>query len=98
MEEKDLINSTIASSSQLFGEEVQVMEKEMFLTWLREKVQDLLDHDFNRLVGLLYRIDVYESKARECFGKSNKEIAACLAELIWERQLQKAKSRFDNGQ
>lgn len=94
MEEQDLIKRAMAGSSLLFGNEEQVMEKELFMTWLREKVQDLLDHDFNRLVNLLYRIDVYESKAKECFGKSNKEIAVCLAELIWERQLQKAKTRF----
>lgn len=98
MEEQELLRNAIVSSSLLFGEEVQAMEKEAFMDWLRQKVQDLLDHDFNRLVNLLYKIDVYESKARECFGKSNREIAACLAELIWERQLQKAKSRFDNSQ
>lgn len=98
MEEQDLVSNAIVSSGLLFGEEIQVMEKEAFMNWLRQRVQDLLDHDFNRLVNLLYRIDVYESKAKECFGKLNKEIAACLAELIWERQLQKAKSRLDSGQ
>lgn len=98
MEERDLIHHAIVSSSLLFGEEMQAMEREAFMEWLRQKVQDLLDHDFNRLVSLLYRIDVYESKAKDCFGKSNKEIAACLAKLIWERELQKVKSRFNNGQ
>lgn len=63
------------------------------LLWLEEKVKYLLDHDFNALVNLLYRIDVYESKAKTCFGQPNAEIAKCLANLIWERQMQKYKNR-----
>lgn len=61
--------------------------------WLEAKVKYLLDHDFNALVNILYRIDVYESKAKTCFGKPNTEIARCLANLIWERQMQKYKNR-----
>lgn len=62
--------------------------------WLSEQVMYLLNHDFNRLVNLLYRIDVYESKAKTCFGKANHEIADCLAELIWERQMEKARRKY----
>ncbi len=58
--------------------------------WLEEQVYHLLNHDFNKLVNILYRIDVYESKAKQCFGKQNKDIAKCLSELIWERQIEKS--------
>lgn len=60
---------------------------------LANKILDLLNNDFNALVNLLYKIDVNEQKARTCFGKTNEEIAQCLAQLIWERQVQKAEYR-----
>lgn len=83
----------IENSLQLFGSEEEIVDVSGILLWLEENVYSLLQNDFNRLINILYRIDVYESKAKECFGKQNREIAKCLAQLIWERQLQKAKTR-----
>jgi hypothetical protein len=78
----------------LFVADAELLDKQQLMLWLERQVKDLLDHDFNRLVNLLYRIDVFESKAKHCFGQPNAEIARCLAALIWERQLQKAGTRF----
>jgi hypothetical protein len=93
MTDSALIPVAIESTKMLFGTEDALEGEMMLLEWLEEKVQYMLEQDFNALVNLLYRIDVYESKAKECFGKQNREIAKCLAGLIWERQLQKAKNR-----
>ncbi len=54
----------------------------------------LINHDFEKLVSLLYRIDVNENKMRQLLEKKEGENAAGLiADLIIERQLQKIKSR-----
>ena len=83
-------NYAIENTFQLFGEEPEQMDVYSLKEWLEKKVFELLNHDFNKLVNLLYRIDVYESKAKECFGKQNKEITKCLSAVIWERQCEKA--------
>jgi hypothetical protein len=95
MDAPDLIPHAIQSTKAIFNADAELVGEDVLLVWLEEKVANMLDHDFNGLVNLLYRIDVYESKAKTCFGKQNKDIARCLAQLIWERQLQKARTRFE---
>lgn len=63
---------------------------------LRQEVLKLLLHDLERLWNILYRIDVNEEKVKQLFAQSDPEkIAPGIAELIYERQLQKAKSRME---
>lgn len=78
----------------LFGQETGLSDPISVRNWLENEIRHLLEHDYNRLLSILYRIDVSEKKARACFGGSTREVAACLAELIWERQLQKAANRM----
>jgi hypothetical protein len=57
-------------------------------------INDLIQTDFNKLVTILYRLDVSESKLRNLLDKnSGKDAAYIIADLIVERQLQKIKSR-----
>jgi hypothetical protein len=93
MADSELIPVAIESTKSLFGAEDALDGERVLLEWLAGKVQYMLEHDFTGLVNLLYRIDVFEGRAKECFGKQNREIAKCLSGLIWERQLQKAESR-----
>jgi len=65
---------------------------------LRQKlislINELIKKDFDVLVQLLYRIDVYEKKIRLYLSKNRQEdSAAILADLIIERQLEKMESR-----
>jgi len=65
---------------------------------LKEKltahINHLINHDFEKLVSLLYRIDVNENKMRQLLKQKEGEHAAGLmADLIIERQLQKIESR-----
>lgn len=54
----------------------------------------LINHDFEKLVSLLYRIDVNEQRMRNLLEQQQGENAAGLiADLIIERQLQKIESR-----
>lgn len=68
---------------------------------LKEKLSLHINHlilsDFNRLVSVLYRIDVSESKLKQLLKENPGEDAAIIiAGLIMERQLQKIKSRKEN--
>jgi hypothetical protein len=59
-------------------------------------INHLINHDFEKLVSLLYRIDVNENKMRRLLEQKEGENAAGLiADLIIERQLQKIKSRLE---
>jgi hypothetical protein len=67
---------------------------------LRQKltayVNNLINHDFEKLVYYLYRIDVNETKMRQLLAQKEGENAAGLiTDLIIERQMQKIKSRRD---
>ena len=58
------------------------------------EVNELINHDFEKLVFLLYRIDVDENKMRHLLQEGQGENAAALiTDLIIERQLQKIQSR-----
>lgn len=65
-----------------------------FKSYLVKKLTYLLDNRFERLVNILYMIDVDEKKLSELFSGDNREnIPDKLAELIIERQLQKIELR-----
>jgi len=68
--------------------------------YLTEKLSYLLEHKYDTLINILYKIDVSEEKLSELFSGSNRDtIPEALAELIIERQLQKVKFRqlYKNG-
>ena len=61
---------------------------------LTSHINHLINHDFEKLVFYLYRIDVNENKMRDLLEKREGENAAeLIANLIIERQLQKIESR-----
>lgn len=55
-------------------------------------VQYLIDKDFEKLMHILYRIDVSESKVKEAFGLEQ-DVAKQIAILIIEREEQKVITR-----
>jgi hypothetical protein len=75
------------------------LELENFFEQFREKLSahifDLLQHDYNRLLAILYRIDVDEKKVRNCLeGSGIFNVSDALADLIIERLIQKIKFRM----
>ena len=57
-------------------------------------INDLINHDFEKLVFYLYRIDVNEAKMKKLLDQRDGENAAGLiADLIIERQIEKINSR-----
>lgn len=65
---------------------------------LSEYINQLIQNDFQKLVQLLYRIDVNEIRLRQVLKENkDKDAAPVIANLIIERQLQKINSRKQSG-
>lgn len=61
---------------------------------LSERVNDMIQRDFNGLVQLLYRVDVSEKRLRGLLQENAGEDAGkVIARLILERQWQKIETR-----
>ncbi|MFT3846362.1 MAG: hypothetical protein QM725_15000 [Lacibacter sp.] len=57
-------------------------------------INDLINHDFEKLIYYLYRIDVHEEKIKKMLLQHEGENAAdIIAQLIIDRQLQKINFR-----
>ncbi len=58
------------------------------------KITELMETNYEKLLNILYRIDIHENKLNELFGSKNREyIPGRLADLIIERQLEKIRFR-----
>ncbi len=61
---------------------------------LVSKISDLIDHEFDRFVNILYRIDVNESKVKKIIAEEPLDKAVeMIADLIIRRQLEKIITR-----
>ena len=61
---------------------------------LSQHINHLIQNDFQKLVTILYRIDINEEKLKYLLQEdSGKDASLIIAELIIERQLQKIKFR-----
>lgn len=91
MPEQELIQ-TINKELSIELPTLQTIEELRLL--LAEKLNWLIQHDFQRLVQVLYRIDVNERKLKFLLKENVGEDAALImADLIIERQSQKIASR-----
>ena len=58
------------------------------------RILDLLDKNLERLLSMLYRVDLNQKKLDEIFETGSKdEIAMKIAESVIDRQLEKIKTR-----
>lgn len=64
---------------------------EKLINWLTGEIRILIDRDFQKLMNILYRIDVNEEKTKMAFATNDP--ANEIAKLIIERELQKVESR-----
>jgi hypothetical protein len=68
---------------------------------LIRRIEELIAKDLEKLMWILYRIDVSEKKVREALEiNSSMNYAEALADLIIERQIEKIKTRqqFSSGE
>jgi hypothetical protein len=84
------------------NEALQLAAKDLGLTTdksfdrqlLVDQINKMLQHDFEKLVSTLYRIDVDETKLRLLLDRNTgQDSAEIITDLVIERQVQKIKSR-----
>jgi hypothetical protein len=71
------------------------------LNWkirLIDEIRYLLEHDFHKLVSILYRMDVPEGKLRGLLQENpDQDAAELIAALMLERAAQRQKTKEDYG-
>jgi hypothetical protein len=72
-------------------------KEDNFMQLLEERINYLIINNFNKLIYLLYRADINETKLNKLLADNKKENAGkIIAALFVERQMQKIKSREEN--
>ena len=67
---------------------------DQWLSALSIRINDLILNDFDKLIFILYRLDINESKLMKLLNdRRNKDAGKLIGELIIERQLQKVLTR-----
>lgn len=65
---------------------------------LIRRIDELIHHDIEKLKWILYRIDVSERKLGEALKNSDADAATIIADMIIQRQIEKAESRKKFGE
>jgi hypothetical protein len=60
---------------------------------LTDRINYLIAHDFNKLIAILYRIDISEKQLKKNLENQARDAGAVIADMIVERQIQKLKSK-----
>ena len=93
MKDKDSINDLLIG----LDKEISVLEKQNLKDQLVVYINDLLLHNFDYLVHLLYRVDVSESKLKKLLRESPQTDAALIiTDLMIQRQDEKRLSRLSH--
>lgn len=76
------------------GYDIKAADDVAFKNRLAVFINELINKDFDRLVGILYRLDVNEKKLKELLAQNQlSDAGLIIAESIIERQKQKVVSR-----
>ena len=76
------------------NEQVDLIRKNELRQQLIDYVNDLLLHDFSKLVQLLYRIDVSEQKLKTLLSENPQtDAAVIITDLIIKRQKEKLETK-----
>ncbi|MFK7798372.1 MAG: hypothetical protein AB8E82_13045 [Aureispira sp.] len=73
------------------------LDEATLLEFLTQLVEELLEHNLERLFWMFYRLDVAEEKVHAALALNTQEPAApALAALILAREQQKAQARLED--
>jgi aminoglycoside/choline kinase family phosphotransferase len=91
---EDLLFPAVQQSLDKYVELKQATDMQQLKAYLTEQLVYMLHYEMEKLMGILYRIDVREQHVKNAFAQHNpKLIAPLLAEAIVQRELEKAQSR-----
>jgi hypothetical protein len=75
----------------------QNLSAEELLNKLSFHINHLIRSDFQKLISILYRVDVDENRLKQLLEQNaDRDAATIIAELLIERQIQKIRSRKQN--
>jgi hypothetical protein len=78
--------------------QLDVLQKQNLKEELVSRVNYFLLHDFNRVIQVLYRVDVNEAKLKNMLRENpDKDAAAIIADLLIRRQEEKIRTRGSFG-
>ena len=81
-------------NTELDTELPQIISEENLLQKLSEFINHLIQTNFQKLVLILYKVDVSENKLKQLLQtESGEDAATIIARLIIEREIQKINSR-----
>lgn len=91
----EALKTQVQNSLQLRPDLIEkVSNDEELLKLIEELVTELVNHDFERLLLMLYRLDVSEQKVKQAIDAAGPTNASRnIAELIMAREKEKAVSR-----
>ena len=82
------------SIENIFGLQHSSDDFHLWTEKLANHINFLIDKDFNKLMAILYRLDINEIKLRQLILENREEDAGkIIADLIIQRQIEKIKSR-----
>ena len=85
---------TVEALLQDFNAPLASSAKEELYLRLQDAIRDLLFHDFNRLVQLLYQVDIEERKLKTLLqSRPEADAAVLISDLLVERLEEKRKIR-----
>jgi hypothetical protein len=85
-------NQVIKSLSSEF--DLSGLEEKDFITGLADTINYLIQNDFSRLVQILYRKDVSETKLRKMLaGHPDEDAGLIIGQLLIEREKKRMESR-----
>lgn len=89
MIQDELINQLALSLEIIPGKDAAAIKNQ-----LADKLNEWIDKDFQKLISVLYRMDISEPKLRLLLqNNSGTDAGMLIAELMIERQAEKIKSR-----
>ena len=81
--------------TDLFGEEEATENWQEWLSWFERRIAWMIEHRFERLMSILYRIDVDEKSVKDALTDTSiSESAKRIASLLIERECEKVASRL----
>ena len=93
-EEKTLSLLIAKQFSLMVDDEIDFKQ---FRSQLEHEIDYLINHNFEKLLWILYRIDVSEQKVKDQIATHPENAAEVIADLIIEHQMQKVKNRKNSA-
>lgn len=81
--------------TDLVGDEVATVKAQAWHSWFEQRIAWMIENRFEKLMSILYRIDVDEEAAKDALAeKQTSDAAKRIASLLLEREREKVATRF----